>query len=145
MENKKSKGISPVIATIIMVAVAIVVSIAAALWLAGLMGTFTAYEAIQIRMINVVKETSGWNFTITITNIGTGSAAIEKVYIDTHDCTSKFNFTTPYTLPPGHTILILMDNASDFFNVHNYKSGRTVTVKIVTAAGNEYYRTVVLP
>ena len=144
MENKKSKGISPVIATIIMVAVAIVVSIAAALWLTGLMGTFTAYEAIQIRMINVVKESSGWNFTITITNIGAGSAAIEKVYIDTHDWTSKFNFTTPYTLPSGNTVVIKL-GTNNLFYVANYKSGRTVTVKIVTAAGNEYYRIVVLP
>ncbi|MEM2809438.1 MAG: archaellin/type IV pilin N-terminal domain-containing protein, partial [Candidatus Methanomethylicia archaeon] len=48
MENKKSKGISPVIATIIMVAVAIVISIAAAFWLTGLMGAFTTYENIRI-------------------------------------------------------------------------------------------------
>jgi flagellin-like protein len=44
----KDRAVSPVIATIIIVAVAIVMSIAVAYWVLGLAGTFTRYEKIEI-------------------------------------------------------------------------------------------------
>jgi len=79
MENKKSKGISPVIATIIMVAVAIVISIAAAFWLTGLMGTFTTYE--NIRISTFATRGSGGTYTITVIVINLGPIDVSVIDI----------------------------------------------------------------
>ncbi|RLF08230.1 MAG: hypothetical protein DRJ64_01405, partial [Thermoprotei archaeon] len=43
-----NKGISPVIATVIIVAVAIAISIAVAFWMTGIVGLFTGFEQVQI-------------------------------------------------------------------------------------------------
>jgi hypothetical protein len=42
-------GISPVVATVILVAVAIVIAIAVAFWASGLVGVFTRFEKIEIQ------------------------------------------------------------------------------------------------
>ncbi|MCS7096860.1 MAG: type IV pilin N-terminal domain-containing protein [Candidatus Methanomethylicia archaeon] len=139
MKNKKSRGISPVIATIIMVAVAIVMSIAAAFWMTGLMGAFTKYESIAITQITIERKTGKWDITIVVNNTGPSTTTISAIYIDESSVTPSPSL--PYTLTAG---------AGEKFTIKNweqsgYKSGRVITVKIVTATGNEYYRNAVLP
>jgi len=43
-----SSGISPVVATVILVAIAIVIAIAVAFWATGLVGIFTRFEKIEM-------------------------------------------------------------------------------------------------
>ncbi|MEM2812119.1 MAG: archaellin/type IV pilin N-terminal domain-containing protein, partial [Candidatus Bathyarchaeia archaeon] len=50
------KAVSPVIATIIIVAVAIVMSIAVAYWMLGLATTFTRYEKLEFISAYAVKD-----------------------------------------------------------------------------------------
>ena len=48
MQGRKNSGISPVVATVILVAVAIVIAIAVAFWASGLVGVFTRFEKLEI-------------------------------------------------------------------------------------------------
>ncbi|MEM3545257.1 MAG: archaellin/type IV pilin N-terminal domain-containing protein, partial [Nitrososphaerota archaeon] len=48
MIGRSKSGISPVVATVILVAVAIVIAIAVAFWASGLVGIFTRFEKIEI-------------------------------------------------------------------------------------------------
>jgi len=48
VQGRKNSGISPVVATVILVAVAIVIAIAVAFWASGLVGVFTRFEKIEI-------------------------------------------------------------------------------------------------
>ncbi|MDW7988550.1 MAG: archaellin/type IV pilin N-terminal domain-containing protein [Nitrososphaerota archaeon] len=142
MKNKKSRGISPVIATIIMVAVAIVMSIAAAFWMTGLMGAFTKYESIAITQITIERKTGKWDITIVVNNTGTFSTTISAIYIDESSVTpSDVDPKLPYTLTAGAGAKFTISG----WGPSGYKSGRVITVKIVTATGNEYYRNAVLP
>jgi len=95
---RDEKAISPVIATIIIVAVAIVMSIAVAYWALGLTGVFTRYEKLEIvamyatttnlRYSNktgnteIKWEISGWNVTAKLRNTGSATATVNIILIN---------------------------------------------------------------
>jgi len=47
LRNRKFCGISPVMATVILIAIAVTLSLAIAFWAGGLTGTFTKFERIE--------------------------------------------------------------------------------------------------
>jgi len=91
---RDEKAISPVIATIIIVAVAIVMSIAVAYWVLGLAGTFTRYEKLEITAMYATNtnlqysnetyewKISGWNVTAKLRNTGSATATVNMILIN---------------------------------------------------------------
>jgi len=87
---RDEKAISPVIATIIIVAVAIVMSIAVAYWVLGLTGTFTRYEKLEIAAMYATttdlqysdKSITGWNVTAKLRNTGSATATVNMILIN---------------------------------------------------------------
>jgi len=97
---RDEKAVSPVIATIIIVAVAIVMSIAVAYWVLGLAGTFTRYEKLEIvsayaegsslkyrnaTLSNqgvVYNNVTGWNVTAKLRNTGSATATVNLILIN---------------------------------------------------------------
>jgi len=77
---RSRKGISPVIATVIIVAVAIAISIAVAGWLFGLWGGFASAQP-QIKITNPTGSASNNKIQLYITNNGAGSDDIIKVIV----------------------------------------------------------------
>jgi FlaG/FlaF family flagellin (archaellin) len=71
-------GISPVVATVILVAVAIVIAIAVAFWASGLVGVFTRFEKLEI--VSAVM-TGGDTFQVVIRNTGSADSAIIQVVV----------------------------------------------------------------
>jgi flagellin-like protein len=57
------RGVSPVIATIIIVAIAIVMALAVAYWMLGLGGAFTRFEKLEFVSAYAEKESNG-NFKL---------------------------------------------------------------------------------
>jgi flagellin-like protein len=128
MRNTKKRGISPVIATVILVAIAIVISIAAAFWMTGLLTSFTAYEKLTLSA-SISKSTSAggttYTVTIVIVNDGTMTAQVQKVLINGVD-------KSPQTLPtidPGSSATITI---SDLSSSEVGLPGRIVKITIVT-------------
>ena len=138
MENKKSKGISPVIATIIMVAVAIVISIAAAFWLTGLMGAFTTYENIRI---TAYANRSGNNYIINVTihNVGIANVTINQILIE-GGMKGTITPSLPYVVNPGNSITFKITG----YATSDFPPGRTVRVTVITARAS-YEGQVTLP
>ncbi len=101
--KRSIKAISPVIATLLMIAIAVVASLVVYAWVTGYMGNTTskAGKAIQIQSYAI----SGGNLVVYVQNVGQGDVALNKdqsVYVD-----SKL---VPITLPATATIPI---NAQD--------------------------------
>ncbi|RLG03464.1 MAG: hypothetical protein DRN60_01425, partial [Thaumarchaeota archaeon] len=71
--RRSSSGISPVVATVILVAIAIVIAIAVAFWASGLVGVFTRFEKIEITA--VYWEDS--HFTLVVKNTGSAATTID--------------------------------------------------------------------
>jgi archaeal type IV pilus assembly protein PilA len=77
---KSSKALSPVVATVMLIAIAVAVSVATAGWLGGMSFTLMG-NAEQARITNTVFN-SPTAITITIQNTGSSSVTIENAHID---------------------------------------------------------------
>ncbi|MFZ8857827.1 MAG: archaellin/type IV pilin N-terminal domain-containing protein [Candidatus Caldarchaeales archaeon] len=78
MKGRKKSGISPVVATVILVAVAIVIAIAVAFWASGLVGVFTRFEKLEILSAVMTDERE---FTVRIRNTGSAPTQIIQVVV----------------------------------------------------------------
>ncbi len=155
-ELMKRKGVSPVIATVILVAVAITVSVAVAYWMSGIAGQYTNFEKVEISSAVVTLDTySNWIITIDLKNTGTATATLDAVYVNdavvTTDqaaptganTTLATDLTTviPWQLTSGQpgTIIVWVG-----LNYGTLSSGTTVNVKLHSAAGMDYIKLVKL-
>jgi flagellin-like protein len=78
VKGRKNSGISPVVATVILVAVAIVIAIAVAFWASGLVGVFTRFEKLEIVSAIMTDATT---FTVRIRNTGSADSALIQVVV----------------------------------------------------------------
>jgi len=100
--RRKSSGISPVVATVILVAVAIVIAIAVAFWASGLVGVFTRFEKIEI----VSAYWDGTQVVVIARNTGSTDAVVDAIFVNGRPCqqnlatqipiggSARFNVTT---------------------------------------------------
>jgi flagellin-like protein len=82
VKGRKNSGISPVVATVILVAVAIVIAIAVAFWASGLVGVFTRFEKIEIQS----AYWSGTNVVLIARNTGSSIAVIDMILANGAPC-----------------------------------------------------------
>lgn len=145
------KAVSPVIATIIIVAIAIVMSIAVAYWVLGLGASFTKYEKLQFISAYAASNTNGtYTIHMTLKNTGTATATIDPATIfyngkpgNAYPLTDVpvTNFPlTPYDPGKGSgDLTILLPNAGG-----TWTSGMSVEVMIQTTSGSQYPKVIVL-
>lgn len=127
------KGISPVIATVILVAVALVLAVALAGWVMGIWGGLGSTEALQIAgSISKVNDIVWVNATIL--NKGTAPANITKVEMIDESGNVLTNTSTNAVVSAGGTLTY-------DFNMGNTGSvavGKTYMVRFYTTSGNLY-------
>jgi len=81
MMNRSRSGISPVVATVILVAIAIVIAIAVAFWATGLVGIFTRFEKLEITSAYQDPDNPD-NIIVRVRNTGSSPTAIAEVIIN---------------------------------------------------------------
>ena len=85
--RRSSSGISPVVATVILVAIAIVIAIAVAFWASGLVGVFTRFEKIEITAAYAESSDSGgYQVVLVVRNTGSADATIDDIYVNGKPC-----------------------------------------------------------
>jgi flagellin-like protein len=134
------KGISPVIATVILVAVALVLAVALAGWVMGIWGGLGATEALQISgYINKTAATTAY-LNATIINKGTAPANITKIVL-TMDETGKAATYDAASMIGGIIVMPGGTNTTGPYNVQFDASvavGKTYVVRFYTSSGNVY-------
>lgn len=161
------KGISPVITTVILVAVGITIAIAVALWMTGLVGGFLGLERIEITDRYTIRTGEGDNVvTLVFKNTGSTSATIDRLMINDipwsewsdagcevivrvtrADGTEEDIDFPRYGIPvdvgcTGTITITIPPNA--YAGDVRLTSGVTATFKLHSATGKEYSATVVL-
>ena len=128
------RGISPVIATVIIVAVAVAISIAVVGWLMGLWSSVAGgTEMIQITPIKIVNGTDG-KVTVQFYVINKGTAPVEIIRVDVIGVGSALkNNISPSTIEANNTPIEVNANVSG-----NCTPGVSYVVKIYTSSGNVY-------
>ena len=160
--RRSRKAVSPVIATIIIVAVAIVMSIAVAYWMLGLAGTFTRFEKLEFISAYATKDTNGdFEITLTVKSSGTSPATVTKFFFNgipdttvkenngfsiTYDSENFTPDTTTVTVNPGETKTFKIQMPYSATIGSGYAvSGVSLEIMIQTAAGNQYPKSITLP
>jgi FlaG/FlaF family flagellin (archaellin) len=153
--RRSIKAVSPVIATIIIVAIAITMSIAVAYWVLGLGSSFTKYEKVEFTSAYADYDAGSSNFTISMVLKNTGSAAatvdpttifyngkpaVAPAYVGyAPDANFAAITMIPGNVTSGLTIILPGNSTSP------WQSGMTVEVMIQTAAGKQYPKVITLP
>jgi FlaG/FlaF family flagellin (archaellin) len=152
---KDRRGISPVITTVIIVAVGITIAIAVALWMTGLVGAFMGYEKVEIRSAFPNPATGGgWNIVIGYINTGSTPTRIDNVFVNnipydewsTITCDPDIaggDYASANVGESGTITLTLSDPCT--YGGQTLTSGVTVMIKLHSTGGKEYFTSVVLP
>jgi len=153
--HRKSRAVSPVIATVILVAVAITVAVAVSYWMAGISGQYTKFEKIEIQTAICTLDGSGnWIISIELKNSGSKTATLTNVFVndvevDTYGASApnastietSMTTATPFAIKSGEDKIVFVYVGSTY---ETLSSGTTVNVKIHSAGGMDYIKLVEL-
>ena len=124
---KSKKALSPVVASIILIAVTVAVSIAVAAWMGALTFTFTKTEELKILGHDWVSTNQ---INLTVTNTGPADLVISGAQVDDVTAVWSAGLTT---LPKGFSTYVLITNPSG-----NFLTGPKYNFAVLTAGGNKY-------
>ena len=125
--KRNTSGISPVVATVILVAVAIVIAIAVAFWASGLVGVFTRYEKLEIQA--AYFPAGGGNPVLHVRNTGSADATIIMITVNGVPVQSGLSIR----LTVGASTAITVSSPTG-----GWQPGVTYEIAIHTAAGKTY-------
>ncbi len=130
--RKNAKALSPVVASIILIAVTVAVSIAVAAWMGALVvGNMNTEE---VKITNVAF--SGADATLTIKNTGSTAVIIGDSYIGSQIVDTDLNLQLA---PNNATTLTVTNPAGD------YAPGQAYQFKVVSTKGNSFVYTATAP
>ena len=127
-----ARGIEPVIAAVILIAIAVVVAIAVIGWIMGLWGAVsTPREQLSVTGLNLTISKNGNVTYLMITNSGGAAAEITSVSISGIGCTSS-TIKDGYISPgESKTVTVTFTDCDPI-------SGAMYTVIVYTKAGGAY-------
>jgi len=129
----KRTGVSPVIATLLLIVIAVAAAVLAYIWIIGYQGTLTQQAStaqLQERIKIEAVQFSNGTLTVYVRNIGDVNVTINALYvIDKTGTIIGSNTSVSLTLGPGQ---VKTDTVSATLT-----SGETYTVKAVTQKGTE--------
>jgi flagellin-like protein len=126
--KKNSKALSPVVASIILIAVTVAVSVVVAAWMGGMtIGLMGNAEQAQVTNVAFVRDSGTTTLSATIRNTGDDTITISAAYID--------GVQTTDTYAAGNTIAKGQSGALTITNSTALASGAVYEVKMVTAKG----------
>ena len=166
----KRKAVSPVIATVILVAVAITVAVGVSYWMGGISAQYTQFEKVEIQtgysevVVDATLLPIGWKITMSLKNSGSAASTITHVFIN--DVPVTLNPTGNDGLvgeAPAPTVGVadgsigtsitetgLSLNAGEAKDAYVYisnnygylSSGTTINIKLHSAGGMDYIKLV---
>jgi len=139
--RRSSSGISPVVATVILVAIAIVIAIAVAFWASGLVGVFTRFEKLEITSAYY----DGTNVILHVRNTGSADTSIDDIYVNGIPNATVSSPTLPHLLKVGQEADVTVSNPPSQVTGGNWTSGVTYEVAVHTASGKLYPVSVLIP
>jgi flagellin-like protein len=134
--DRRRSGISPVVATVILVAVAIVIAIAVAFWASGLVGVFTRFEKIEIQS----AYWDGDEVVIIAKNTGSSIAVIDMIMANGAPC---ITMSEPISI--GSTFSTAFSECNVTGGGSIVPGGVTNEIALHTTSGKTYPVAVLIP
>jgi len=138
----KMKAISPIIATVILVAVTIALAVGVALWMSGLIGGAGSTEQLQVMSDSTLQVDQNGNFvqlSLHLVNSGTADSKIISVMIN--GVSQQLN--SPIIVKAhGGTAWLVFTSSNLTSPLPQFTPDATYQVKVLTQAGNSYIQVV---
>jgi len=155
---KDKRGISPVVATVILMAVTIVVAVAVAYWMGGIAGLYTRFERLEISSAyavwNATSNQTGqgpgeWKITMILKNMGSADATVTGLFVNERPWDDTY-FGGKILVPIGSLPASLIPTgqpASITFYIAKgggFNPGVSVAIMLYSTSGQGYPRTITL-
>ena len=141
--KKNAKALSPVVASIILIAVTVAVSIAVAAWMGALVVGQMATE--ELKITNIQFTGAGTTIDLTISNTAATSSTLDQALVDS----VSESFTLADNADVDVPTLTVDANARGWTvqisPTADWVSGNTYAFKLVTTKGNYYTYTAIAP
>lgn len=125
---KSKKALSPVVASIILIAVTVAVSIAVAAWMGAL--TFSFMGGTEQVRISYVQWPSDNTIYITVDNEGTAAVTLKRAYVNNVLITDANTNCTNVSIDPGKSELCSI--------TYTWEPGQTYDITVETAKNNKF-------
>jgi archaeal type IV pilus assembly protein PilA len=135
--RKNAKALSPVVASIILIAVTVAVSIAVAAWMGGMSIGFMQTE--QLTITNAQFVNSGANITLSVRNSGSSDVTINTATVNGGATATMYDSTGAV-----NTSIIIGKNTATTITVSAaWVSGNSYQIKLVSSKGTNFLYTAV--
>jgi len=135
--HNAKKGISPVIATIILIAITIVIAIAVAGWVFGLFGSYSRTQAVTIVASASSCTASKHDCQIMVSNQGGSAVTVVSASINGMSA-SSLGGTQTISAGGSGTVVVYFPSSN------SYIAGQTVQVQLGLSNGNTLSTTLVV-
>jgi flagellin-like protein len=133
---KNRKALSPVVASIILIAVTVAVSIAVAAWMGALTFTFTSTEQLQITDLEFIIGANNTRYIYArVRNTGTSPVTL----------TSTAYVNGQATTITNSTLTVSANSGAVFVIPYQWDYGNTYEVRLQSTKGNAFLRTETAP
>ena len=131
---KSKKALSPVIASIILIAVTVAVSIAVAAWMGALTFTFMSTEQLEIQgcTFSGSSNTTTNTIVLTVQNTGTADLTVNKYKLGTGGTAHTI---TGVSVLQGASTTVTCTTGSD---IEAWISGTTYDIYLITSTGKQF-------
>lgn len=125
--KKSTKALSPVVASIILIAVTVAVSVVVAAWMGGMtIGLMGSAEQVAITNIQFDDTATPDTITVTVQNTGDTSVTISSAFLD----------NAPVTITAVEVAKATTEEVDMTLSGDVLAAGTQYTVKLVTQEGN---------
>ncbi len=125
------RAVSPVVATLLMIAVAVAASVIVYVWSIGLLGGLMGGGGSQVRQ-QLIMEAYNWSnstsLAFTLRNVGSSSATVSAVYL-AGTLVSPTSLSQPMAIGATWTAT---------YTVSGYTAGAAYTLKVVSSSGGVF-------
>ena len=170
---RKRRAVSPVIATVIIVAVTITVAVAVSYWMSGIASQYTSFEKVEVQtaICSYTEADPGgtpaipdgyWKIVVQLKNSGTKAASLTNIFINDGETAYLLTAGAPGaagiisavldpTLSPAGSPLYIESGVTKEVTIYivtgdpvTLTAGTTINIKIHSASGMDYIRLVQL-
>ena len=124
---KSKRGISPILATLLLVVIAVAAIVVTYAWVMTYTGHLTGQAGVVLYEANVNFNGNGSTIDIDVGNSGTSGTTIIQVYVGTSESTMNNQTITPVSLPAGSVQRITV--------AYSWQDGITYYFKVLTSTG----------
>lgn len=139
----KQRAISPIIATVILVAVTIALAVGVALWFSGIIGGAGSHEQLLVLPDGNITVSSSSTPPVSLYLHVKNSGSIDSQIISIKVGNYTIQISSVSTPTPSGSNYIIVPAGKDVwiyatFNSYGFIPGSSYKITVVTAAGNSY-------